>query len=141
MAIDAIRAWVRLDQAFTNFNRDLERRFEVTGAQLAILRILAEMEPVTLIQLRSRLSMHPATLGQLIDRLVAKGLARRRPGRDDRRVREVTPSPAGRRLLERAPVAGPVRLRSAPIEANRAKAMADAFNDAIEAFGLEEYAR
>jgi hypothetical protein len=44
-AVLAIRAWMRLDQAIAGFNRELERRHGVTGAQLAILRIVAEWQP------------------------------------------------------------------------------------------------
>ena len=68
--LEAVRAWLRLDQAITAFNRHLRDRHGVTGAQLAMLRIVAE-RPVTLAELRAGLAMHPATLGQLIDRLAA----------------------------------------------------------------------
>jgi hypothetical protein len=57
--------------------------------------------------------LHPATLDQLVDRLVAKGP-----------------------VLAEAPVAGPVRLRTVPAEPARLTGLADALDDAVELFGL-----
>jgi DNA-binding MarR family transcriptional regulator len=134
----AIQAWVRLDEAMARFNRDLRERYGVTGAQLAMLRILAE-RPVTLADLRGRLAMHPATLGQLIDRLVRLGLVERATDREDRRKRIVQPTAAGRRLLAEAPLVGPVRLRREPADPECLRRLAAAFDDAIELFGLKEW--
>ena len=136
----AIRAWWRLDQAFARFNRHLQERHGVTGAQLALLRILAE-GPVTLSELRARLVMHPATLGQLVDRLARQGLVDRAVSPDDRRRRLVEPTARGWRLLADAPVAGPVRLRTLAGEPERMRRLAETFDDAIELFGLKEWAQ
>jgi DNA-binding MarR family transcriptional regulator len=137
--VEAIRAWVRLDDAMSAFNRMLAERHGVTGAQLAMLRIIAEREPVTLAVLRGNLVMHPATLGQLVDRLAAQGYVSRAPSHLDRRRREVRLTGRGRRLLESAPLAGPVRLRTVLPSPTRVKALADALTDAIQLFGLEEW--
>ena len=134
----AIRGWLRLDQAMAEFNRYLRKRHGVTGAQLAMLRIVAE-RPVTLADLRQSLAMHPATLGQLMDRLARQGLVDRRPSPTDRRRRLVEPTSAGRGLLAEAPLAGPVRLRHAPADGDRLKRLAAAFEDAVELFGLKEW--
>ena len=135
----AIRAWLRLDHAFAGFNRHLRECHGVTGAQLAMLRILAE-KPVTLADLRASLAMHPATLGQLIDRLVREGLVARRPSDADRRKRLVEPTAAGWTLLQEAPLAGPVRLRHHPARPERVRRLTAAFDDAIDLFGLKEWA-
>ena len=134
----AIRGWLRLDQAFARFNRHLRERHGVTGAQLAMLRILSE-RPVTLAELRQGLAMHPATLGQLIDRLVRLGLVDRRSSPDDRRQRLVEPTMRGLQLLAAAPLAGPVRLRYQPADRERLSRLAAAFEDAVELFGLKEW--
>jgi MarR family transcriptional regulator, temperature-dependent positive regulator of motility len=134
----AIRAWWRLDQAMAAFNRDLRERHGVTGAQLAMLRIVAE-RPVTLADLRAGLVMHPATLGQLIDRLVRQGLVERRLSPDDRRKRVVELTERGRAVVAEAPLAGPVRLRQPPAEPERLRRLAAAFEDAVELFGLKEW--
>ena len=138
-ALDAIRAWYRLDQAFAQFNRDL-RAAGVTGVQLALLRIIAEAAPVTLANLRGRLAMHPATLGQLVDRLVQAGLVSRSVHPDDRRLRQVDLTGAGRRLLAEAPLAGPVRLRAADATPEQLQQLAHAFDLAVCLFGLERWA-
>lgn len=138
LQLAAIRAWWRLDQALARFNRSLHQRHGITGAQLAMLRILAE-RPVTLAELRGRLEMHPATLGQLIDRLARQGLVERRISSADRRKRLVEPTPLGRRMLAEAPVAGPVRLRQVAAEPERLRRLAAAFDDAVELFGLQEW--
>lgn len=139
VALRAVRAWVRLEQALDGFNRELARRHGVTGAQLAMLRIVAE-RPLTLAELRQRLVMHPATLGQLIDRMQRQGLVERSVSAQDRRKRVVRPTVKGRELLAAAPLAGPVRLRQAPPAASeRMDRLAGALEDAIDLFGLEEW--
>jgi DNA-binding MarR family transcriptional regulator len=141
-AVAAIRSWTRLDQAIIAFNRQVETRFGVTGAQLAVLRLVAEWGPrVRLADLRDRLVMHPATIGQLLDRLAARRLVELTPDPDDRRRRLVGLTPEGRRVAEEAPLAGPVRLRHASADAERLRRLVAALDDAVVLFGLEEYAR
>lgn len=139
-ALSAIRAWTRLDQAMAAFNRALERDHGVTGAQLAMLRLVDEWAhpTVPLAALRDRLVMHPATLGQLLDRLAARGLLETSADPADRRRRLVRLTPAGTDLLAAAPLAGPVRLRHVPTDPARAARLAAALTDAIDLFGLEE---
>ncbi|HEX2647680.1 MAG TPA: MarR family transcriptional regulator [Candidatus Dormibacteraeota bacterium] len=136
----AIRAWLRLQRSFDAFNLHLRDTYGVTGAQLAMLRIVAEQEPITLRMLRAQLEMHPATIGQLVDRIVARGLLTRTRGRSDSRERDLAISASGRRLLRRAPLAGPVRLRTMAADATRLERLAEAFRDAVILFGLEAWA-
>lgn len=140
LALQAIRAWLRLDTAFAQFNRHVQRVYGVTGAQLAMLRLIQESEPVTLATLRARLSMHPATLGQLVERLEKLGFVTRVPAPVDRRRRQVTLTVQGRQLLLQAPLAGPVRLRSVLYDEAQLRALIRAFDAAIACFGLEEWA-
>jgi MarR family transcriptional regulator, temperature-dependent positive regulator of motility len=148
-ALAAIHAWTRLDAAIGAFNRRLEREHGVTGAQLAILRIVREWgrsEPVSraaggvaLSALRERLVMHPATLGQLLDRLAARGLVDVSPDPGDRRRRLVRLTAEGERTVRAAPLAGPVRLRYQPADPTTLRRLAQALDDAIVLFGLEGY--
>lgn len=139
-AVAAVRAWTRLDQAFSGFNRALERDHDVTGAQLALLRLVREWgSPIALADMRERLVMHPATLGQMLDRLAARDLLTLTADPADRRRRVVTLTDDGRRLTEEAPLAGPIRLRHMPVDPDRLRRLAEAFDDAILLFGLEEY--
>ena len=48
------------------------------------------------------MGIDPSTMVTLIDELESAGLAKRRPHPKDRRAREVSITPKGRRLLERA---------------------------------------
>lgn len=158
-ALAAVRAWTRLDAAFTEFNRRLASRHGVTGAQLAMLRLIREWGArsavpsgarvavpvgargaVPLATLRDRLAMHPATIGQLLDRLAGRRLVVLTPDPDDRRRRLVRLTPAGARLTDRAPLAGPVRLRHVQADPARLRRLAAALTDAVDLFGLTEYA-
>jgi MarR family transcriptional regulator, temperature-dependent positive regulator of motility len=140
-AVSAIQSWIRLDQAIAAFHRELDRHHGVTGAQLAIMRLLTEWGPeVRLADLRSRLVMHPATLGQLLDRLAMRGLVDLTADPTDRRRRMVRLTDEGNRVVKEAPLAGPVRLRQVPEDPRRLRRLTRALNDAIVLFGLEEYA-
>lgn len=139
-AVRAIRSWLRLERAFAAFNRELRATVGLTGAQLAMLRIVAEVGPTTLAGLRGRLRLHPATLGQLMDRLREKSLVRLSVDRDDARRRVVELTAEGERALREAPLAGPVRLRSIETDSARLATLADALDDAIELFGLQRWA-
>jgi DNA-binding MarR family transcriptional regulator len=138
-AVAAVRAWTRLDQAMAAFDRDLRARHGVTGRQLAVLRLVDEWGPgLTLADLRGRLVMHPATLGQLVDRLAGAGLVELAADAGDRRRRTVGLTAVGRQLLAAAPLAGPVRLRHVGAEPDRLRRLAEALTDAIDLFGLED---
>lgn len=143
-AVAVIHAWTRLDAAIGAFNRWLEREHGVTGAQLAILRIVGEWAGagggVALSAMRERLAMHPATLGQILERLAGRGLVEVSPDPGDRRRRLVRLTAAGARLVEAAPLAGPVRLRYQPADRTTLRRLAQALDDAIVLFGLEGFA-
>jgi DNA-binding MarR family transcriptional regulator len=135
--IEAARAWLRLNDAMARFNRYLRAEFGITGGQLAILRIVAESE-TTLLDLRRRLVMHPATLGQLVERVAKLGLVSVEVAEDDRRSRRIRLTEKGSAVLRDAPLAGPVRLRTGAGPA-RAARLAAAFGDAIDMFGLSQW--
>jgi MarR family transcriptional regulator, temperature-dependent positive regulator of motility len=139
-AVAAVRAWTHLDQAMAAFDRALRADHGITGRQLAVLRLVDEWGPApTLAELRRRLVLHPATLGQLVDRLAGAGLVELAADAGDRRRRTVGLTAAGRRLLAAAPLAGPVRLRHTDADPARLRRLAAALTDAIELFGLEGY--
>lgn len=139
-ALSAIVAWVRLDRAFEAFNTELKREYGITGLQLAVLRILAERPQLPLAALRKALVMHPATLGQAIDKLRVQELVTVRRDPDDKRSRNVALTPAGAALLRTAPLAGPVRLREVAADPARLERLAAALEDAVDLFGLGQWA-
>lgn len=122
------------------FNTDLRRRYGISGVQLALLRLLDEWGPeVRLLDLRDRMAMHPATVGQHLERLSRKRLTQLCPDKSDRRRRIVTLTPEGRALVNQAPLAGPVRLRHHVADVTQLRRFADVLCDAIYLFGLEDY--
>ncbi len=137
--IRAIRAWYRLQRAMTRFGQDVQRRHGITGEQLATLRIVGEQEQWQLAELRGRLTMHPATLGQSIDRLATRELVTTDCDPRDRRRRIVAVTAAGRALLAGIPLVGPVRLRTQDADPDRLARLATAFDEAVDLFGLEEW--
>jgi DNA-binding MarR family transcriptional regulator len=142
-ALAAIQAWTRLENARAEFGRALERRYGVTDAQLGILRIVAEHDPggITLARLRDRLVLHPATLGQPVDRLARRGLVALTPDPADRRRRTVRTTGEGHAICRDAPLAGPVRLRHTNADPDRLRRLAATCEDAVELFGWKEQPR
>jgi MarR family transcriptional regulator, temperature-dependent positive regulator of motility len=136
----AIRAWLQLDAAFAAVNADLVRRHGVTGAQVGMLRLIEEFGgALTLAELRERLALHPASLGQLLARLASKGLVTIGVDAADRRRRTVTLTTAGRGLIADAPLVGPVRLRTHRPDEATLHAITEGFGAALDAFGLTDY--
>jgi DNA-binding MarR family transcriptional regulator len=74
----------------------------LTPALFALLNVLGAREAAIQQQLSSDMGIDPSAMVKLIDELESAGLAerRRRPG--DRRAWEVSITPKGRRMLERA---------------------------------------
>ena len=138
-ALSATVAWVRLDAAIQSFNQMLRRDFGITGLQLSVLRILGERPALPLAALRKALVMHAATLGQSIDELRVMGLCAVTRDPRDKRARQVAITEAGKELMARVPVAGPMRLRETENDPARLDRLKFAFDDAIELFGLADY--
>lgn len=98
--LEAIR---RIIQAFDVTSRRLMSKFGVTSTQLACLRAITERGGSTAREVADQIHVGTSTLVGVLDRLEEKGLiSRERDSRDRRRVLLAT-TPAGRRLLERAP--------------------------------------
>jgi len=81
-----------------------------SGAQLFVLRQLADEGAMSLTELAGRTLSQPSTLSEAVGRLERAGLVRRRPSRLDTRRVEITPTPAGSRLSASAPPSVPQRL-------------------------------
>ncbi|MGV3489884.1 MAG: MarR family winged helix-turn-helix transcriptional regulator [Devosia sp.] len=139
-ALSATVAWVRLERAMAAFEAELKKRFGITGLQLQVLRICAERPQLPLAALRKALVAHPATLGQSIDELRRMDLVTVRTDPKDRRARLVGLTEAGTALVANTPLAGPVRLREVDHDVARLDALKLALEDAVELFGLEEWA-
>jgi len=73
----------------------------LTPALFGILNFLGAREAAIQLEIATAMGIDPSALVSLIDELERAGLAKRRPHPKDRRAREVTLTPKGRRLLQR----------------------------------------
>ena len=79
---------------------DLDDAEDVTLTQYRSLVVLASRGPQGIASLAEALGVTPPTASRLCDRLVRKGLVRRRTDRNDRRQVRVALTEAGRRLVD-----------------------------------------
>jgi homoprotocatechuate degradation regulator HpaR len=78
---------LRAREATMRLFRPYLRELGLTDQQGRILRALAEVEWVDMLELSTRCCIHPASLSRIIPRLDERGLVRRRPdAADGRRV-------------------------------------------------------
>ncbi|MDA8322047.1 MAG: MarR family winged helix-turn-helix transcriptional regulator [Actinomycetota bacterium] len=73
---------------------------EVTVPQYRALVVLASQGPQRVLSLAEALAVTPSTATRMCDRLVRKGLLRRRASRTDRREVRLTLTPAGQSLVD-----------------------------------------
>ena len=73
---------------------------EVTLTQYRSLVVLASRGPQSVAAMADELGVMPSTVSRLCDRLVRKGLVRRREDRRDRRAVRLMLTPAGRALVD-----------------------------------------
>jgi len=100
----------RIFQSIRLSARRAERELGVSGAQLFVLQTLAERPAESLNDLAERTLTHQSSVSVVVRRLVQRGLvARDRAGDDARRI-VLRLTPAGRRLLRRAPTTPQVRM-------------------------------
>src|SRR6266545_8076198 len=78
------------------------RSIGLTPALFGVLNVLGAREGAIQQEVGSAMGIDPSTMVSLIDELEGAGLAKRRPHPNDRRARQVSITPKGRRLLERA---------------------------------------
>jgi MarR family transcriptional regulator for hemolysin len=92
----------RLWRATHTRTADVLATVGLTPALVALLNVIGAREGAIQQELGSALGIDRSTMVSLVDQLEAAQLARRRPSATDRRAREVTITPKGRRLLQKA---------------------------------------
>jgi MarR family 2-MHQ and catechol resistance regulon transcriptional repressor len=102
----ALHAWRSFVRAKAQIGRAVRRELRehgLTGAQLAILRVLADSggEGLKLNEISQRLCVTSGNVTGLIDRLEEAGHLARLPHPEDRRITLAVLTPAGRELFER----------------------------------------
>ena len=76
------------------------KEFNTTRAQWAVLGRLRRQEGLTQVDLAGQLELQPISLVRLLDRLVEQGYLQRRTDAQDRRVKRLYLTPAGRQVVE-----------------------------------------
>jgi len=76
--------------------------WDITPRQFNILRILrGEGKPLSTLQIRQRMLDKMSDTSRIVDRLVKKGMVRKNPNMEDRRLVDVVITLRGRKLLEK----------------------------------------
>jgi DNA-binding MarR family transcriptional regulator len=108
--LDSVR---RIVQALRESSRAAETRVGMSGAQLFVLRVLADRPGLSLNELAERTRTHQSSVSTVVSRLVDEGLVERRTSAADRRRALLRVSSRGRQRLGRAPDAAQERLMDA----------------------------
>jgi DNA-binding MarR family transcriptional regulator len=98
-ALDAIR---RIVQALRESSRWSERHVGLSGAQLFVLRTLADAPGISINDLATRTHTHQSSVSTVVTRLVEGGLVRRLRSGEDARSVTLSLSARGRRAATRA---------------------------------------
>src|SRR6266513_1922596 len=76
----------------------LAAELQLSPAQCHVLHRIEPGRPIPMGQLAGTLSCHASNITGLVDRLESRGLVRRRPSDEDRRVKVLDLTPTGARL-------------------------------------------
>ncbi|HMJ10280.1 MAG TPA: MarR family transcriptional regulator [Polyangiaceae bacterium] len=95
----------RIVSALREASRAAEGLLGVSGAQLFVLRTLAQVPALSIGALAARTRTHQSTVSVVVKRLVEAGFVKRTESKLDGRQVELTVTRSGRALLERAPPA------------------------------------
>ncbi len=135
-ALNALRQFVR---ALANSSRHVVSNAGISGAQLFVLRALADRsEPVSVNQLAELTLTHQSTVSGVVTRLVERHLVKRMPADDDARRMDISITPRGARLAAKAPVTVQSHIVSgiATLPASQRALLADALEAWLVASGL-----
>lgn len=108
-AIGGVRGVIR---AFNVLTKKLERRFQLSGAQLEVLECLHVSPGLTVSDLATRNGTDQSTMSVVVKRLVDRGLVQREQVDGDKRRVNLTLTDAGEALLAETPPSVNARLRS-----------------------------
>jgi DNA-binding MarR family transcriptional regulator len=137
MALDAIRKLVRV---LGESARLAQGRTGITGAQLFVLRMLADHPGLSINELAERSMTHQSSVSVVVSRLAARGMVAREPAPDDRRRQLVTLTPRGRALHRTAPAVAQEVLVQAirTLTPARRRALATSLRALTDALGVSE---
>jgi DNA-binding MarR family transcriptional regulator len=108
--MDSLRRIVRLLRVSS---RATEKEIGISGAQLYVLRVLAEAPASSINDLAERTTTHQSSVSAVVSRLVERGLVARRPSAEDGRRVNIEMTPAGMTLVDQAPTTAQIQLTEA----------------------------
>ena len=100
----------RIVRVLREASRAIEQSVGLSGAQLFVLRVLADQPAMSLNELAARTLTHQSTVSVVVRRLVDAELVRREVSAEDARRVVLALTPEGKALIRRAPGAGQERL-------------------------------
>jgi DNA-binding MarR family transcriptional regulator len=93
----------RLIQASELYTKELNKKYQVSAAQLNCILTLYEYGPLPPSKIANHMMVKSSTVTGVVDRLEKKGLAERMRTSPDRRVITIQLSEAGKKLAQNAP--------------------------------------
>lgn len=93
----------RLIQASELYTKELNKKFQISAAQLNCILTLYEYGPLPPSKIADHMMVKSSTVTGVVDRLEKKGLAERMRNSPDRRVITIQLTDAGKQLAENAP--------------------------------------
>src|SRR2546429_4494707 len=100
----ALKLWIVLARAFDAVDRHSRAsiaRFGLGTTEFGVLEVLYHKGELPVCEVQRRILVESSSTTYVVDKLVARGLVRRRPGQEDRREVLLALTPAGRRLIAR----------------------------------------
>jgi len=99
-----LKLWVVLARAFDaveHHSRASIARFPLGTTEFGVLEVLYHKGELPVCEVQRRILVESSSTTYVVDKLVQRGLVRRRPSGSDRRVTLLALTPAGRRLIAR----------------------------------------
>ena len=123
-------------------DREVEAACDISAAQLFVLHVLLDAPASSLSEIAERTLTDQSSVSTVVARLVERGLVRRAASRTDRRRVELRLSPAGQRMLERAPRAPQTQMIAAlrGLSAAKQAELARSLETLASVFGADEVA-
>jgi MarR family 2-MHQ and catechol resistance regulon transcriptional repressor len=100
----ALKLWVVLARAFDAVDRHSRAsiaRFGLGTTEFGALEVLLHKGELPVCEVQRRILVQSSSTTYVVDKLVKRGLVRRRPSQRDRRVSLLALTAAGRRLIKR----------------------------------------
>lgn len=93
----------RLIQASELYTKELNRKYQISAAQLNCILTLYEYGPLPPSKIADHMMVKSSTVTGVVDRLEKKGIAERMRNSPDRRVINIQLTETGKKLAENAP--------------------------------------